>query len=104
MVQVAGGPLRDRLTRVETELPHVQDDAKKALSLASKATREVESLQHSFAGLASELKQMREMLKRYLQIGSMLALALVLNATSGKAGEVGALAMKALVYALRHSF
>jgi FtsZ-binding cell division protein ZapB len=104
MAPVTTAQLRERITVLETELPHLKDDTKKANQLASKAQKDVDDLQLSFAGIKSELKQMREMLRRYLQIGSMLALAIVLNVSSGKIGEASGIVMKALAYALRHSF
>ena len=96
--------LRERVTALETDVPHIREHVKNAHGLAKKAAADIVTLQGSFRGLESELKALREMLKRYFQIGSWLATAMVLNMTSGKAGEISAAAMKALAHALRLSF
>lgn len=96
--------LRERVTALETDVPHIREHVRNAHGLATKAAKDIVTLQESFRGLESELRSLREMLKRYFQIGSWLAVAMVLNMTSGKAGEISSLLMKALVSALRHSF
>ena len=96
-------PLRERVTTIEAELPHVSQTAQTASKVAYKAAKDVELLQMSLEGLSTELRQMREMLSRYLQIGSMLCAALVLKITSGNAGDMLSSLLEALSHVAHHA-
>ena len=95
--------LRERLTALETEVPHVSKTANAASKAAHEAKNEVRLLQLSLDTLGMELKQLRVMLNRYMQIGGMLSIAIVLKITTGDSGSLLTSALRALSYALRHA-